>query len=160
MARKTLLDILISENTISAKDAQRISEQARGDNKRMEELLIAAHISEEDILSAKSALFGVPSFRLHDAKIPFDVLKNISEESARHYQIAPLQITDGVLSVGMVEPDNIEAREALKFISANVDMHFKIFVIDRSDFNHILQQYKGLGGEVESALGECSGSFC
>ncbi|MEK7173876.1 MAG: GspE/PulE family protein, partial [Patescibacteria group bacterium] len=84
----------------------------------------------------------------------FDVLKHISEESARHYQFVPLQVSDDVLAVGMVYPDDVEAREALKFISANINIPFKVFVISRTDFNRAIEQYKGLGGEVKSALGE------
>lgn len=154
MARKTLLDILVSQNSITAQEAEGFSEQAQGNNERLEDIVIAAHVPEGDILGAKSALYGVPSFRLDDKRIPFDVLKYISEESARHYQLVPLELIDSVLSVGMVYPDDIEAREALKFIAANGNVPFKIFVVSQSDFNHVLEQYKGLGGEAEKAMGE------
>ena len=154
MPRKTLLDYLVSENVISSAEAERVSEEARGDNNRVEDLLLEAHIADHDVLAAKSALFGVPAFRLEEQQIPFDVLKHISEESARHYQFVPLQISDDVLSVGMVYPDDVEAREAIKFISTNINIPFKVFVISRTDFNRAIEQYKGLGGEVKSALGE------
>ena len=159
MPRKTLLDILIANDAIPEDEAERISEQSRGDNARIESLLLEAHIPEVDILAAKATLFGVPSFRLQDRQISFDVLKYISEESARHYQIVPLEVTDDVLSVGMVYPDDIEAREALKFISANSLLSYKVYVIAQADFKQVLEQYKGLSGEVERAIGEFKQEF-
>lgn len=159
MARKTLLDILVSENVLSDAEAERISESSQGEPERVEELLMDAHVAEDDVLRAKSALYGVPSFRLEDQKISFDVLKHISEESARHYQLVPLQMSGDVLQVGMVQPDDIEAREALKFIAANSKVSFKIFVISRLDFNEMMEQYKSLGGEVEQAIGEFEQEF-
>ena len=159
MARKTLLDILVAKNVIPGDEAERISEQSQGDNARIESLALEAHIPEADILAAKATLFGVPSFRLQDRQISFDVLKYISEESARHYQVVPLEISDDVLSIGMVYPDDIEAREVLKFISANSNVSYKVYVISQTDFNHIVEQYKGLGGEVDRAVGEFEQEF-
>jgi type IV pilus assembly protein PilB len=154
MARKTLLDILVSENALSGDEAADISEQAQGDPVRIENILAEAHVPSDSILTAKSTLYGVPPFRLQEKKIPFEILKNISEESARHYQIAPLDMANDTLLIGMVQPDDIEAREALKFISSNLHVPYKVFVISRSDFESIIAQYKGLGGEVERAIGE------
>jgi type IV pilus assembly protein PilB len=154
MARKTLLDILVSEDIVSGVDAERISGEARGSNERMEELLLAAHVPEDDVLRAKSLLFGVPSFRVSNNRVAFAVLKYISEDTARQYHIVPLELQEGVLAVGMVYPDDINAREALNFISANSNIPFKVYAITQQDYNRLLEQYKGLGGEVNQALGE------
>lgn len=154
MARKTLLDVLVAEHILTGDAARSVAERAEGDESRVEPLLVEAHVPDADIVRAKSSFYGVPAFRLENNKVPMDVLHNISEEAASHYQVAPLRLESDVLSVGMVRPDDIEAREALKFIASSKDITFKIFVISKSDFLHILEQYKGLGGEVGRALGE------
>lgn len=154
MARKTLLDILVSDRVVSDEEAERISESSQGDPQRVEELLVESHVSGEDILHAKSALFGVPSYSLGGQQLAFDVLKQISGESAYHYQIIPLGMIEGVLSVGMVQPDDLEAREALKFIAANLNVSYKVHVVSQQDFKAVMEQYKGVGGEVERAIGE------
>ena len=154
MAHRTLLDILVSDGVLPQEEVERISEKSQGDSQRMEELLVEAHVPEQDMLNAKSTLFGVPYFRLEGRKLTLDILKHISEESARHYKIIPVGIDDGALSVGMVEPDDIEAREALKFIASSVNLPYKVYVVSQSDFNAVMQQYKELGGEVGRAVGE------
>ena len=89
---------------------------------------------------------------LGDTKVPFEVLKYIPEESATHYKLAPLSVHDGVLEVGMVDPDNIEGFDALNFIARNTGMPFKVFQISKDDFDRILKMYRGLGGEMERAV--------
>ena len=83
----------------------------------------------------------VPLRTIDDKQIPFDVLKYIPEESARHYGFAPISVTDGVLEVGIIDPDNLVARDALQFISSRVGMPFRLFVISKEDLGQILEQF-------------------
>lgn len=154
MARKTILDNLVADNLLSLEKSQEIIRQSGNDEAQLEDLVIAAGVSETGLLKAKSSFFGIPAYELGGNKIPFDILKNISEESANHYRFVPLEIQDGTLVVGMVSPEDIESREALKFISTSLNLPFKINVITQSDFNTVMTQYKGIGGEVGKALGE------
>ena len=103
------------------------------------------------------SLVEVPRRSLGDAKIPYDVLKYIPEESAEHYRIAPLSIAEGVLEVGMVDPDDIQAIDALNFIARATGMPFKIFAITQGDFDRVHEMYRGLSGEVERAVSDLEG---
>mgnify|MGYP001569189673 CR=1 FL=1 len=67
--------------------------------------------------TAAPAETEVPERSLGDVKVPYEVLKIIPEESAEHYKLAPITVTDGVLEVGMVDPDNMQGIDALNFIS-------------------------------------------
>ncbi len=89
---------------------------------------------------------------LGDTKIPYDVLRAIPQESAEHYQIAPLALVDDVLEVGMVDPDSMQAIDALNFISRTSGFPYKIFSISKEDFDKVLTMYRGLRGEVEQAI--------
>lgn len=108
----------------------------------------------ENVLKYKAEYYNVPIKDLSKTNVPFDILKYIPEESAVHYQFAPVAITDGFLEIGMVNPDDLEARDALNFISTKEDMPFKIFLISYDDFQKVLEVYKGLSGEVTKALTE------
>lgn len=89
---------------------------------------------------------------LKDKEVPFEVLNYIPEESALHYKIVPIGVNQGVLEVGMVNPENIEAEDALNFISSSIHMPFSTFLISEEDFNKVIASYKGLTGEVTKAL--------
>ena len=104
-------------------------------------------------------MLNIPSVSLGDREVSFDILKFIPEESAVHYKIIPINVRDGVLEVGVVDPDNIEARDALNFISSKANMPFKVYIVSEDDFQKVLSQYKGLTGEVSKALGDLESEF-
>ncbi len=120
----------------------------------LEATLVSAGVPLAEILKAKGQYYDVPTRELSEKPIPFDTLRYIPEESARYYHFAPLAVTEGVLEVGVTDPDNLEARDALTFISAKMGMPYKIFLISDTDFDKLLTQYKGLSGEVGKALSE------
>jgi type IV pilus assembly protein PilB len=101
-----------------------------------------------------SASSDIPARALGDAKVAYDVLRAIPEESAEHYKIAPLSMVDGVLEVGLVDPDNMQAVDALNFISRTSGIPYKIFQISTADFERVLAMYRGLRGEVERAVSD------
>lgn len=113
-----------------------------------------AGVKLADLLKVKGEYYGVPTREMGETAVPFEILRYVPEESARHYQLVPLGIQDGVLEVGIVDPENLEARDALTFISSKVGMPYKLFLISETDFEKLLAQYKGLSGEVGKALGE------
>ncbi len=150
----SVIDILVSKNKLDSDLAKEISKKISSGEESLDELLIKAKVNAEDILNAKGEFLGIPTRSLGQNSIAPDVLEHIAEESASHYQIAPLSIVDGVLEVGIVDPDNIEARDALSFIASKHGMPYKIFLISRSDFDKVMEMYKGLTAEVSRALSE------
>ncbi len=94
----------------------------------------------------------VPTRALGSEKIPYSVLKYIPQESALHYKVVPIALTDGVLDVGMVDPENLSAVDALNFITRKTGTPFKVFQITEKDFEKVKLMYKGLGGDVDQAL--------
>jgi type IV pilus assembly protein PilB len=102
--------------------------------------------------NASNAVSDIEGRTLGETKIPYEVLRAIPQESAEHYQIAPLALVDDVLEVGMVNPDSIQAIDALNFISRTSGYPYKIFSISKEDFDKVLTMYRGLRGEVEQAI--------
>jgi len=66
----------------------------------------------------------------------------------------PIGVKDGVLEVGATNPNDLEARDALNFISSRIGMPYKLFLISENDFGLLLEKYKGFSGEVTKALSE------
>ncbi|TSC59432.1 MAG: hypothetical protein G01um1014107_339, partial [Parcubacteria group bacterium Gr01-1014_107] len=96
--------------------------------------------------------FQIPTAKIGEYKVPAEVLSVIPEESAIHYQFVPLAVRDGVLEVGILNPDNIQARDALNFISARIKLPFKLYLISKDDFDGVVSMYKNLSEEVTRAL--------
>lgn len=154
-----ILDILANKDIIKRTDIASIKEEARLSGETIERVLVKKGISSEEVLYAKGELFNLPVRSLSDTPISFKILEFIPEESATHYQFIPIDLKDGVLEVGIVDPDDIDARDALNFISAKIGLPFTIFLVSEDDFKTALQSYKGLSGEVTKALTELETEF-
>lgn len=149
-----LLALLSDKGIIPAEKIGALEAEARTTNASTEAVLIKNGISPGAILAAKADYYGIPSRELSGSKVPFDILRYVPEESASHYQLVPLGVVDKVLEIGIIDPDNIEARDALNFISSKVGLPYKIFLINEQDFTDVVKQYRGLTGEVGRALNE------
>lgn len=151
---KTITDILVSQKILTADEANKIKKEAKEKSVSIDEALYMHGITETDIAEAKSALSGFPTKFLAGGKVPFEALRDIPEESARYYKMAPLGKKEGYLEIGVLAPDDAATQEAIKFIASRVNMPARIFIITPTDFQNILQEYQGLSGEVTTALGE------
>ena len=104
--------------------------------------------------SLKDAGSLPPTKNLKDVEIPSKILDYIPQEAALHYGIVPLGVKDHVLEVGALDPNNLEARDAMNFISARIGLPYKLFLITEEDFKIVIEKYEGLSGEVTKALSE------
>lgn len=147
------LDYLTQKGIVTNTEALAISKEEAGGTP-LEDILLKRGLEDAEIIKLKGLYLNIPVRELESGTVPFEVLKYIPEESALHYEFVPLDFKDGVLDVGMVDPDDIEARDALQFISSRADVPFKIFLISRQLFQIIAGNYKGLGGEVHQALSQ------
>lgn len=148
------LNYLVKRGIIDEVLLQKIAGAVKQSGKDAFELLVEEGIDKENLLSLKSDYLQIPFRRVDPKKVPSEVLKQISAESAEHYGFVSIGFADGVLEVGMVDPDNLEARDALQFIATKIGKPFKIFLITREDFTALLKNYSGLSGEVHKALTE------
>lgn len=141
---------LINKNQIG-EIKTRAKEKFAGD---IDEALVESGVTEDKILEAKGKYLHMPVKKVNAEHMSFDVQKYISQDSAAHYRFAPIGISDGVLEVGVTNGEDIQALDALQFISAKVGIPFKIFLISKSDYESIMETYKGIGSQVGEALGE------
>ena len=155
----SILDILVKQGVIETKNLSSIKEKVESSGKKLDETLLSLGVSEEDILRAKGEYYAVPVKNIDLSLITSKILDYIPEEAAVYYQFVPVGLDKGVLEIGVIDPDNISARDALNFISSKINLPFKIFIISRDDFDKVINLYKGLSGEVTKALTELETEF-
>ncbi|HRH24179.1 MAG TPA: GspE/PulE family protein [Candidatus Paceibacterota bacterium] len=154
-----ILPLLVKKGTLKAGDVSAVENEARKDKISVEAVLNKRGITAEDILSAASDHYNIPGRVIPTGPIGHAGLEYIPEESARHYRLVPIGVADGALEVGITDPDDIEALDALQFISTKAGMPYKLFLITESDFARVIDEYKNLTGEVGEALSELETSL-
>lgn len=150
----SFLKFLVERGLVQEGEIEQISSDATAAKGGVDEVLARRGIDPNQIRSLKSSYYGVPEREIDASKISSEVLRYFPEESARHYSVAPIGVVDGSLEVGIVDPDDLPARDAVRFIAAKHGMPFRLYLISQPDFNDILIQYRNLSGEVSQALGE------
>jgi type IV pilus assembly protein PilB len=150
-------DNLLQKGVITKEQAAEIQQESLSKGLSVEAILIERGLlskeskKKDDIPHFNSS---IPRKNVNLADIAGEVLEYIPEESALHYRFVPLGIVDGVLEVGLTDPNNTDARDALNFISSRLNLPYKIFLITEDDFNKVIALYKGLSGEVTRVLSE------
>jgi type IV pilus assembly protein PilB len=151
---KSVLDLLVDKEVIKSGDATLIMKDAAGDPLKIEERLVSSGVTLDQLLSLLSEFYAMPYRVLTEEGLPESTLAYIPEESAKHYKMVPLGVSEGVLEVGIVDPDNIEATDALQFIAHKHALSYKLFIISSHDFEKVMNEYENLTGEVGEALSQ------
>ena len=139
---------LIQESQI-AQIKSRADEKYSGE---IEDALIEFGVDIDEALKIKGEFFSIPVKKITTKSLSFEALKYIPEDSATHYHFAPITLSDGVLEVGITDPENISSMDALQFISAKLNIPFKIFLISKKDYDSIMENYKGIVGGITESL--------
>ncbi len=154
-----LLSILEEKGLITTKDSGAIQEEVKKGELSLEALLQKRGIDSAKVLEVLGEHYKLPTRSVAAEPIGREILEFIPEESAKHYRFVPLAQKDGALEVGIVDPDNIEALDALQFISGRVGIPYKLFVISSTDFDRVIKEYESLNDDVGAALSEYEGAM-
>lgn len=118
-----------------------------------EQAMLEAGVPEDMVRDGFANYFGVPPLVLgEEDSVTQSILQYIPEESARHYRMMPIRMEDDVLVVAANDPDSLQVREALNFISTKHNLPFKFVFMLNKDIDRALAVYESLSEEVGEAL--------
>lgn len=153
-----LVSLLKEKGALKEEEAAAIAEEIKGGSEP--EVVLDRHgVTAETLLKHLSEHYRIP-YRVLPAVDPVskETLQYIPQESAKHYGFVPLGVVEGALEVGITDPDEIEAQDALQFISGKMGMPYKLFLITKADMNRVLDLYESFTGVVDEALSELAES--
>jgi type IV pilus assembly protein PilB len=148
-----LLEILINSGVINDELAIQAQSELSQSDKNIEQILIELGVEAGAMRKALADYYQIPPFEITEGfTIPEEILNYIQEESAIHYRIVPLKLEDGVLLVGANNPEDLQVREVLNFITNKNDLAFKLVFMLDGDITKAHEFYANLKGEVTDAL--------
>jgi len=144
-----IFPLLVEKGLIKAEDVASLEKEVSESKDPIESILEKHGVPQDTYLGVLSEKYGIPSRTIPQGKeIEQAALEFIPQESAEYYKFVPLGIVDGAIEIGVTDPDNIEALDALQFISGRAGMPYKLFLITQGDFNRVIQEYQNLSGVV------------
>jgi len=148
-----IIDFLISKKIISQDQAKVIISESEETGKDIFSIILSKKlVDEEELAKIKADFLEVPYINLEEETIPRDILNEIPEESAAYYGLIPFEKNGKNIKVAMINPGDVEAREALKFISEKHNLKTEIYLISQRVFNSLIKQYRTVGFELKTAL--------
>jgi type IV pilus assembly protein PilB len=131
---QTLVEELLKRKFFDKGTADELIQKAKEANKDFTQVLIESGlISDSDLVALKSELYRLPSVAITDDKVKPDALKTIPENTAEFYRLVPFDREGNVLRVGVLNPEDNDALEALKFIAQDQGLSIEKYIIDFED---------------------------
>lgn len=147
------ISTLVESGQLTADVAAEIISIVNETGKSYDTVLIERGLDATEVRNAFASFYDVPAFVLTEGfNIAEEVLSYIQEESAIHYRVIPLKVEADVLLVGVNDPENLQIREVLNFITDKHALVYKLVFMLDVEITKAQEFYANLKGEVTDAL--------
>lgn len=158
-----LLNGLVADGALTKEQAAELAKAAGAAKGSIEDLIASRGLVSDDRLTAvKGKVLKMPIADLKGRLVPRAVLDLIPQQVAENYQMIPFEKAGNEIHIGLVDPQNFKAVEAVEFLAQKAGWEVKYFLIAPGGFKAILRQYQVMGEEVQQALagfGEQAGAI-
>ena len=151
--QKEILRHLIENQMLTAKQASEFQEKAKADKKDIEDILVNKEIiSLENLAKLKATLYNLPYENLREKSIDENAINIISREVAENYKVICFLKQGRKIKIGITDPDNFKAIEAVDFLSKGNGLEVEYFFVSKDSFGEAVKKYKSISEELSSAL--------
>ncbi len=151
----SLIKQLIEKGIVDKEKALSLEFEIKQSGRKEEDVILETGLVPETVLfGLKSENLKIPLKEVAVEQVPLKTLELIPEETAKYYQMIPLEKAEKYLEIGMIYPEDLKAQEALKFLARQGKFNYKVFLITPNTFKNLLKQYRTLKREVGLALEE------
>ena len=150
--KENLLELLLERKAIDQDQFAKLTEMAEG-GKKVEEILVEEDImSVEEVVKFKAGLYNIPYKYIEEIDIGEGALNVIPFEVAKNYSIACFERDDNRIKVGMINPYNSKAIEAVNFLVKEQGLIAEFYLISEDSLKKIFNRYGNVEKEISSAL--------
>ena len=151
--QEELLNLLIKNKLISLKQLAEVKKTADFIKKSVEDILLEKNIIDiEELAKIKADVYKLPYQNLLNKKIKDHAIHTISIEVAENYKIICFERGEKIIKVGLVNPDDFKATEAINFLAKEENLQVEYYFISSLSFDNAFKLYKTLKKEVSTAL--------
>ena len=112
----------------------------------------AASVSPSLSIKERAEELGLLFLEEAPREISQESLNYIPEETARKYQIAPFSRDGSILSVAIVNPQDFEALNVLRFLSEKENLSIDTYLASEEVFQDIVKRYVGTDQALKDAI--------
>ena len=121
MARDTdyILSLLLENGLVTQMQADQAADQAMlsdGLYDTVDILVNSGMLDEAEMTALLAQQYGMEVIELTGYEIPEEVLNQIPREIVEHYRVLPVMLHDGVLTIAMSDPSDMETIDTLRYL--------------------------------------------
>ena len=155
-----LLNKLMEQGLITSQQYQEILAKQESSNLPIEKIIIEDKLVDpEEFAKVKGQVLNVPYVNLQDMPIEEVHLKFLPQDLAFNYQMIVFAAKGDELQVGLVDPTNFQALEAIEYLARKNNLRVKYYVISTISFELAIKKYETLTQEVGEVLGAAEQKF-
>ena len=129
-----LLDLFVSQNKLTELEAKDIEyDLSVRDDILVDDILVKKNIKVEDVTEVRSILYGIPIYKeeIGEGK---ELTKYISVTQSKKLLAIPLELKDGVILIGIVDPEHGNVLDSLQFLFGTDHQAYKVYLITYAAF--------------------------
>jgi type IV pilus assembly protein PilB len=132
-----LLDLFVSQNKLTEIEAKEIDADASAHEEFLvDDFLVKKNITTEEITEVRSILHGLPIYTKEIGENK-ELTSYISVIQSKQLLAVPLEMKDGVLLVGIVDPEHANVLDSLHFLFGASHQAYKVYLISYDAYrNH------------------------
>lgn len=151
--KENLQDLLLKHGIIDNSQYEKITQETEGGKRSVEDVLVDNDIMNiEEVVRFKARIYNIPYKYIEEGDISEEALNVIPFEVAKNYSIACFEKTEDKIKVGMVDPYNSKAIEAVNFLVKEQGLVAEFYLISKDSLKKIFDHYGNLQKEISSAL--------
>jgi len=137
--RERIGQLLIQKKLITKDQLAEALNIQKEKKERLGELLVnMGYISKDSLLEVLSIELNIPAVHLARTKVPPEVIRLVPKKLAEKYCLLPIAVAEGVLSVAMSDPLNMNALDDLRHATGKTPR--PLLAIDK-DVREAIEQY-------------------
>lgn len=147
------MDLLAVKKIITPGKKAELEKILAGTEKTLEDTLVEEKIlSSEKIVALKAELAGIAYRDVSNISVAEDALSVIPFEVAQNYKIGCFEKDGNKIKVGLIDPYNSRAIEAVNFLAKEQNLEVEFYLISEENLNNIFNRYRTLSKEISTAL--------
>jgi type IV pilus assembly protein PilB len=109
-------------------------------------------LNPQTLAQARGAFFNIPYKDFHDVRPTDEALLAIPRETEMFYKLFSFERDGTNLKVAVTDPTNLQALQALEFLSKKDGVTVQLYITDEDSFTVVMNKSQDLGHVVDQAL--------
>ncbi len=151
--QEELLNLLVKQNLLSQDQVGKIKQSKEYDSGALENYLVKnKFVDRESLVKTKANVLNLPYENFFGQRMKEQALSLIPAEVTKNYRLICFDKINDVLKIGLTDPNNFKAIEAIDFLAKKENLKVNYFLISEDSFDYAFKQYQTLNKEVDTAL--------